>query len=757
MQASRILIRGIVQGVGFRPTVVRVANSLNLRGWVCNTLTGVEIIIGTKSTAEFLTNLNNCLPRLAVIESINTELIEIDNLPPKFKIVSSINNDASTFNKLITPDSCTCLQCITDIFNPDSRFYLYPFTSCSDCGPRYSVINNLPYDRSNTIMLDFQICEDCKSDYNEVNNRRFHSDLICCKKCGPTLEMDIENIANYLIAGKIVAVKVLTGYVLIANANNIETIKLLRERKFRPNKPFALMALNTTSIKDNFCNVNSFEEKLLKSKEAPIVLLKRNNCEHFSIIAPGINTLGFMLPSNPIYYLIFYYLLGKPQGLNWINESNTLALVVTSANFSGNSIISENQDARSNLPKIADFIIGHNRKIFRKSDDSVTIQLDEDLVLLRRSRGYAPKPYIFDYTLPEVLGLGSEQKSTFCFTRNKNAFLSQYIGDMSYQSTINSYHELLKYHKDIYSFSPKLLVSDLHPNFYTNNLAQDLNVLHIQLQHHHAHFSATIADYQSNKGQIKNELLGCILDGYGFGVDGNNWGGELFKFNTSSLNFKRVSHFPLILLPFVDSGEKDPWKIAILWCLKYKLNIPDHILLIPQAKLLIKLYEMDENTDTSSLGRLFSMVSSLLGICNFSSYESEAVLRLESLVSKLEFENEYANLTFEGIPDIPKLIERIYYIAYFDKDIVRAVNVFYGNMILIIYNWIVYHASFENVNQVAISGGCWQSRYLLPLIKKMLTENGIELITPKNTPLNDECISLGQAWYGVQCILKGKV
>ena len=755
MQGFKLLLRGTVQGVGFRQTVYRIATQLGLKGWVRNTSQGVEVVITSTDIDNFIFTLNNSLPRLAQIDSIEQSLIQLETKPDNFLIAPS--SDTAT-NEIIMPvDSNTCKECLADVFNLQSKYFHYPFTGCSNCGPRYTVVKNLPYDRNNTTMVNFPLCESCLKEYTDPNNRRYHSDITSCPDCGPKLDMDLAEVAKRIISGQIVALKTTGGYTLIADAANTDTILRLRKNKNRKTKPFALMALNTQSIKDYYCTINLSDQLLLESISAPILILPRNPAAPVSKeVSPGINTLGFMLPSSPIYYLLLYYLLGEPQEPNWLEQGHELALVVTSANLSGGSIISDNAQARSELAPIADIIVGYNREIVMKCDDSVVLPIRDHEIIIRKARGLTLKPYLFKYKLPQVLGLGAHLKNTICFTRDNQAFLSQYLGDMDSQHTITYFHQLIQHYQNIFSFTPELIVSDMHPDFYTSLYAEESDLSHLQLQHHYAHLAATIASVQSFGLVLHSKIIGCVLDGYGYGIDGGCWGGELIEIDLTMLEFSRLSHLPLLSIPAGSSGKKDPWKLALIWCLHHNLNIPEHIMREPQREAVTHLIKNNQVTQTSSCGDIFSLVSALLGICCHSSYEAEAALRLESMVTYPELESEYVQLTQEGKPDIRLLIERVYHIAYIYNDIIRAVNVFYANLAAVLGQWIIYHARLNNVSQVALSGGCWQSRFLLTLLYDSLDKSGIKLLTPYNLPYNDECISLGQAWYGAQYILLGK-
>ncbi len=759
MLAIKILIKGVVQGVGFRPTVYRIADTLGLQGWVKNSSNGVEVVINTSSSKQFLSALTQSLPSLAKIDSIQEEIIDVEDAPNDFTILT--NSRDHVFNNTPIPiDSCICDNCISDIFNSKSKYHLYPFTNCCDCGPRYTVISDLPYRRLDTTLACFPLCESCNDEFINPRSRRYHAEASSCQNCGPKMDLGLDVVANYILNGNIVALKTTGGYVLIADSANSATISSLRIRKRRKAKPFALMALNTQSIKDYYCKVNLYEQQLLKSKQSPIVILERNaDCfNNAQEIAPNLNTLGFMLPNTPMYYLLFYYLLGSPRDLKWQEESYSITLIVTSANLTGDSIIHEDDEARKSLKQIADVIVGYNREIIIPCDDSVVLPLKQQDIIIRRSRGYAPELYHFNYKLPQVLGLGAHQKNTICFTRDYQVYLSQYLGDMSSHAVIKNFNKTLQHYKHIFGFKPQLVVSDLHPDFHTTLVASRYELPHLQLQHHYAHLAATMASCQSIGQKLQQKVIGCILDGYGYGVDANSWGGELIKFDMRDLSFTRLSHIPfLTILGGADNIERKPWILAFAWCQEHNLPIPWHIANLSDIKLVNDLNRNKFSTRTTSMGRLFSLVSALLGICCESSYEAEAVLRLESMVTKTKLESKYAKLTVDGKPDISSLIETVYHIAFKKGSITEAVNTFYSNLGDILAQWVIYHALNQGVYQVAIGGGCWQSRYLLPLVKAKLHLKGFDLLIPQGLPLNDEGISFGQAWYGAQHLLLGKI
>lgn len=752
--ACKLLINGIVQGVGFRPTVYKVATALSLSGWIRNTSLGVEVILATEDSTDFIQQLELSLPALASLDSVDCTKIILDEKPHGFQILASIAGSVN--DTVMPPDSYVCQDCLAEIFDPKSKYYLYPFTNCTNCGPRYTVIKGLPYDRNLTALTDFPLCESCNTEYRDPQNRRYHAQATACPKCGPSLELDLAKVAEYIHAGKIVALKGVGGYVLLADANNAATVRLLRERKGRAEKPFAVMALNTNSIQHNFAHVSPHEAGVLECPAAPIVILARKRSTHIAAeVAPKLNTLGMMLPNSPLYYILFYHLLGTPADAEWLQQHTALALIVTSANFSGGAIISDNDEARQQLTQIADYVVSADRDIVMKSDDSVISCVGQHNVILRRARGIAPKPFYFPYQLSQVLALGAHLKNTLTFTRDNKAFTSQYLGDMGSEHTIRYFKQVLAHYHNVFNFKPELVITDLHPDFYVRNFARELDLPELQLQHHFAHLASVIANAESCGKKIANKVLGCILDGYGYGLDGSSWGGELIQFNSQDLRFELISQLTPLQVPGGDIAENEPWRIALALCAENNLTIPEHLLVHPQAMQVIELCKRKQFGTSSSLGRKFSAVAALLNIVTESKYEAHAAMVMESIVHGLEVDFDCARLNLAGVPDFNLLIKRIYQIGIIEKNIQRAVNLFYGNLAVLIEKWILFHCSTRGISQVAISGGCWQSRYLLSTLSDKFKRLGIELLIPYQLPFNDECISFGQAWYGAQALQKG--
>ncbi|MCM8803567.1 MAG: carbamoyltransferase HypF, partial [Candidatus Omnitrophica bacterium] len=519
----RILIKGKVQGVGFRPTVYRYAKELNLTGFVCNTGNGVFIEIEgeDEKIKNFLNKIRNQPPPKAEIKEISVDEIKVkkDN---EFKIIKSKEEGKEVE---ISPDIGICKKCIRELFNPDDRRYLFPFINCTDCGPRFTIIKKIPYDRKNTTMDEFIMCEECNREYEDIFSRRFHAQPNCCFKCGPEIELidsnqrviiknveSIKKTAELLEDGKIVGIKGIGGYHIACDATNQNSVRNLRERKKRYSKPFALMARDIETIR-KYCFLNKQEEKLLKLWQAPIVLIKKKNDILPQEIAPLNNYLGFFLPYTPVHYLIFHF------------NKNLNVLVMTSGNFSEEPIIYDDNDAFIRLRYICDFILTHNRKIYINCDDSVLRVLNKKIYFIRRSRGFVPSPIEIPYNSEKnIFSAGADLKNTFSFTKNNKVFLSQHIGDLENFLSIESYKKSINLFKNILEIEPEIIVCDMHPNYFSSRIAKEIfsDKKIIEIQHHHSHIISCMVD-----NFLKNQkVIGVAFDGTGYGIDGNIWGGE---------------------------------------------------------------------------------------------------------------------------------------------------------------------------------------------------------------------------------------
>ena len=636
-----IEVKGIVQGVGFRPFVYKLAKLNNLFGWVNNTSKGVFIDIegDENNINNFINELKYNAPPLSRITSINInnmELLGYEN----FIIKESINNlNATTY---ISPDYSTCSECKNEIFDKNNRRYRYPFTNCTNCGPRFSIIKSLPYDRVSTTMNYFEMCDNCKQEYTSPDNRRFHAQPNACPKCGPSVYIIDKHrnkiqcddyfikAINLLKEGNIFAIKGIGGFNLVCNSKNEQAIKTLRERKNRPKKPLAVMMKDIETVK-KYCVLDNLQEEVLKSNKRPIVLLYKKGENIFpQNLSPNNKKVGVMLPYTPLHYLLF--------------DDELDSLVMTSANISGEPIIYKNDDAIKKLNNIVDYFFMHNRDIYISIDDSVSnITLGKERVI-RNGRGYFP------------------------YTLNINIFISQYIGDLKNTETIDSFEKTIKHFRKIYDVTPEVLVYDKHPSFeYRNidlknilNINKDIKI--IEVQNHHSHIVSCMAE-----NNINEKVIGIAFDGTGYGEDKNIWGGE-FLICTKS-NFKRIGHLDEFYLPGGDKAIKEPWRIGI--SLIYKIFNDEFNNFVPN-NLKDKKYNIIRNMidkkincpRTSSMGRLFDGVSSILGLIDEITFEGEAAITLENICDEKEGESykfEIKKDEEKFILDFNKIIKGIIY------------------------------------------------------------------------------------------------
>ncbi|MGC9002872.1 MAG: carbamoyltransferase HypF [Dictyoglomus sp.] len=739
MKTYKLRIWGIVQGVGFRPFIYRLAKSLNLKGWVLNSTGSVQILIqGEEENIEkFMELIIKEAPPLSRIERIEKEEVNSEELED-FKILESKEDTGFNF---ISPDIAICEDCLREMRDPKDRRYKYPFINCTNCGPRYTIIEDLPYDREKTTMKIFEMCEECKKEYHNPSSRRFHAQPISCYDCGPKIwihgdkDKDIfEKIAKYLEEGKILAIKGMGGFHLACDATKEDIVKRLRERKKRPSKPFALMMKDIEMIKE-YCFVSKEEEKILKSKEAPIVLLRTRELKDISpLVAPGNKYLGVMLPYTPYHHLIFDY-FKKP-------------IIMTSGNLSDEPIAKDNEEAMERLKNIADVFVLHNRNIKHRIDDSIVFVENKEIQIIRRARGYAPDPIKIPIKIKPTLALGGELKNTFSLGKENYIFISPHIGDLKDKETLEVYEETIQEYIRLFKIEPELLVHDLHPQYLSTDLAQSFKkYMEVKsIQHHKAHFYSLLLD----RG-ITKDIICFTFDGTGYGEDGKIWGGEVFVGNIEGV--KRVAHFKYFPIVGGDSAIENPRKIALSYILKYFPKDADKIISMDDfEKNLIKiLLEREENIFyTSSCGRIFDLISALLGIREKIDYEGQAAIELEMHAMESYEEGYYPFKIIENeileidiLPMIEKIVEEK---TKKDKrDIARK---FHNTISQIIITLSEILREEYNINKVGFSGGVFQNRLLLQTTIPALKESKFEVYTHQKVPTNDGGVSLGQTIMG---------
>jgi len=739
----KINIHGAVQGVGFRPFIYRLATEMNIKGFVLNSSAGVWIEAEAEKDIldSFLFKIEKEKPKAAIVNSMEFSFLDPINFST-FEIKKSDDNEEKT--TLILPDIAVCDDCLEEMFNPSDRRYKYPFINCTNCGPRFSIIESLPYDRPNTSMKEFEMCEDCKREYVDPLNRRFHAQPIACPNCGPHIELWDNNAdkvsshdeallqtIGFINDGKIIALKGIGGFQLLVDASNSIAVAELRKRKKREEKPFALMFPNLEQVK-LFCEVSVFEERLLKSAEAPIVLLKRKNNNKLisEFIAPNNPYLGVMLPYSPIHHLL-------------LKELNS-PIVATSANISEEPIVIDENEALQKLKEIADYFLVNNRNIVRHADDSIVrIVMGREMVT-RRARGYAPLPLSLQSNNSKIiLAVGGHLKNTVSFKVDSNIFSSQHIGDLSTFESINTFEKVINNFQLVYGKSPDLVVSDLHPEYVSTKFANDNFKNVLQIQHHEAHIAGCILE-----NQVEGNVLGISWDGTGYGYDGNIWGGEFFHFTENEV--KHIGRFRNFFLPGGDVAIKEPRRSAI--GLLYKI-FGDKIF-NSNYEFLKSFTESELNTIhqmlkkkintriTSSVGRLFDAVSAILNINHKMSFEGQAAMMLEfSTISNIEDFYPFEFLSKEiTIIDWQQIVLDI--LTDINGNISKEIiaTKFHNTMAEI----IVKFAEQKEKKKIALSGGVFQNAYLLEKTIKKLQENNFKPYWHQRIPTNDGGISVGQ-------------
>jgi hydrogenase maturation protein HypF len=788
-KAVNIHVTGIVQGVGFRPFVYNLATRLALTGWVRNTSAGVDIEVeGDPDEIDvFVDALSNEKPPLASIDGIEVKPI-LTNGYSSFDILQS--HPIENAFQPISPDVSICPDCLEELFSPTDRRYRYPFINCTNCGPRFTIIDDIPYDRPNTTMASFAMCPDCSSEYNDPFNRRFHAQPIACPVCGPQVWLEFSNpslVVNQplqtldehltrppavevagdaaiveaqklLSQGKIIAIKGLGGFHLACDATNEQAVSELRRRKLRVDKPFALMMANISTIKRH-CRVDITEEDLLKSFERSIVLLIRQSESNIAReVAPFQDTLGVMLPYTPLHYLLF-------ENRNIIGAQNSglvlpaQALVMTSGNLSEEPIAIDNEEARQRLSVLADAFLMHNRPIRTRCDDSVVRVFMSHVYPVRRSRGYAPFPVHLPWEVPAVFAVGGELKNTFCITRDRYAFMSHHIGDLQNYETLQSFENSVAHYERLFRIQPEALAYDLHPDYlasrYVLTRSQQDNLSAIGVQHHHAHIAAGMAEHGLPDDY---PVIGVAFDGTGYGDDGEIWGGE-FLLCTYTW-YKRLAHLEYAPLPGGDTAIRKPARIALayLWQAEtgWEKDLPCTVALSPieRQTLLSQLKHRVNTPQTSSMGRLFDAVASLIGVRHTVNYEAQAAIELETLVDPAE--DDFYLFDFKishpsKAEDKPLLIGSKNLFTAIVKDYrnnipnPKIAARFHNGVAHMVLNVCQKLRSDTGITEVVLSGGVWQNMTLLLKTITLLQHDRFVVYIHDIVPPNDGGLALGQA------------
>lgn len=750
--AVRWLLRvtGIVQGIGFRPFVYNLAQKYGLAGWVGNDNHGVFIEIEgvTYRLDQFLHDLKSNPPPLAHIETITQKNIPCQNSQAFIIKPSEYKQHAHT---LVSPDLCICENCLVELNESANRRYHYPFINCTNCGPRLTIIQDLPYDRPLTTMADFPMCPECEAEYHDPTNRRFHAQPNACPACGPqvwyqthTGKMDGDGISlaqQALHQGKIVAIKGLGGFHLACDATNATSVELLRTRKGRLAKPFALMMSDMTMVRRH-AEVNREEESLLLSRERPIVLLQRKAGSNLAdSIAPGNQAIGVMLPYTPLHYLL---LADTP-------------LVMTSANVSGEPLVKDNTEVLAKLSALADGFLLHNRDIEIRCDDSVVRVIKGEVLPIRRARGYAPFPVTLPFATKAVLAVGGELKATFCLTQDKHALLSQHIGDMENLETLHAFEQTVHHYEKLFHCKPEIMVCDQHPRYLSSRWAEQYASGHsiplIKVQHHHAHIAAVMAENGLGGGET---VLGFCFDGTGYGTDGTIWGGEVLT--ATYQDFTRSAYLKPMPLIGGDAAIKHPYRLALAQLWSAGLDWDEELACVAvasaQEKRIIR-QQLERNINiipTSSMGRLFDGISSLLGICHHAHYEAQAAIELEAHAQDdiaitpntpyvFAYQASATGLIIDPRPVLTAIVADI--VA--QKPPTLMATYFHYAVADMILHVAQYFRTKHGEQRIALSGGVFQNAYLLKRVRQLLQENQFDVIVHRQVPPNDGGLALGQA------------
>ncbi len=746
----------MVQGVGFRPFVYRLAHKYQLVGCVRNTSSKVEIEVEgpSEEIEKFLEDLGKKTPPQAIIEGFSASDYEPQGYTD-FKIKGSRSFTGEY--QLVSPDIAVCQDCQGEFLSQADRRFRYPFTNCTNCGPRFTIIEDIPYDRPRTTMRHFDMCPQCQGEYDNPLDRRFHAQPNACPTCGPSLNLvnaegkgvpgdEIESVASLLAEGRIVALKGLGGFLLACDATSQQAVALLRKRKRRPFKPLAVMMTTLEEVREH-CQVSQQEEALLLSPQSPVVLLSWKR-EHSSIVpevAPNLEYLGVMLPYTPLHHLLMRQ-VGHP-------------LVMTSGNLSEEPIAKDNDEAIHRLREIADYFLTHNRDIYSCYDDSVFMVEGEIPRAIRRARGYAPFPIHLPFSSQQVLACGAEQKNTFCLTKERYAFLSQHIGDLENEQTLGHFETTIELYKKLFRAEPKVVAYDMHPEYMSTKYALGLKATAgnsqelIPVQHHHAHIASCLVE----NGTL-NDVIGVALDGTGYGPDGAIWGGEFLVANARS--YQRQGHIEYVPIPGGAAAILKPYRMALgyLFTLLAKQFSPADLPLLRQVSaeelaVIQRQIEGRINTPiTSSCGRFFDAVAAIAGIRGEIDYDAQAAIELEMLAPQ--------GVTLSFAPGYPYSIteeegEKIIKVGQLLAAIVQEVKLgvavpmisarFHITIALIIAEMCSLIARETGLRVIALSGGVFQNRLLFRLAVAALEREGLKVLTHNLVPPNDGSISLGQA------------
>ena len=746
VERHRLRINGIVQGVGFRPFVYRLARDLGLTGFVYNDQDGVLIEIEGLSAqlAQFAARIRSEAPPAARIVTVSSDAIPQTG---DTDFLIRVSEHSARSGTLISPDLAVCRDCLDELFDPADRRYRYPFVNCTNCGPRFTIVRSIPYDRPLTSMAVFPMCPECAREYHDPGDRRFHAQPNACPRCGPRLILrdrdglvDSDDVCRAAVAllkeGRIGAVRGLGGFHLAVDASNEQAVLTLRQRKGRAEKPLAMMAPDVATIR-KYCHVSEREEALLQHRTRPIVLLSIRELGILApSVAPGQNYLGFMLPYTPLYHLLL--------------KGHFDALVMTSGNWSEEPIAIGNDEAVERLGNIADFFVLHDREILQRCDDSIVRVADGEARVIRRARSYVPEPVFLPTPLRRrVLACGGELKNTVALGRGTELFLSQHIGDLDNPAAYGFFEHCIRQLQDILEITPDLIACDLHPDYLSTKWAlRQAGVPVVRVQHHHAHLVSAMAE-----NGVVDRTLGIILDGTGYGLDGNIWGGEVLV--GDALGFERLAWLRPVAMPGGEAAIKEPWRMALSWLYAtYGPRLTDLRLPMLEAvgrdrvAVVIKMIDQSINSPmTTSCGRLFDAVAAMLLLSMAINYEAQAAIALEMAAGELSPEPYPIESLKDssGEIDVRPLIERIVSDIESSRDTAEISARFHRSLAEYFVAAACRASEDYGIRRVALGGGVFQNRIFFEYTAARLRESGLEVLTHRTVPTNDGGLALGQA------------
>ncbi len=734
----RVRVVGRVQGVGYRPWVYARARALGLTGCVFNDVHGVVVEAQGARVDDLVAELRTGGPPTARVDAVTVESCAPVTLEGPFEIRHSVAGAHAS--AAIGPDLAPCEACLTELFTPEDRRHLYPFLNCTHCGPRYTITRALPYDRPNTALAGFPLCEACGREYADPLDRRFHAQPLACPTCGPRLRISTTDAWQVLRGGGTVAFKGVGGFQLVCNALDEAAVARLRTRKHRDAKPFAVMVLNAASAA-LFAQLGDQELALLQDPTRPVVVLpvSQATTRLAPSVAPGLNTLGVMLPATPLHHLLFFEALGRPSGTQWLTQPHALAWVATSANVHGEPLLISNEAAHQNLAAIADVVLDHNRDILTRVDDSVMRVVAGQPRFIRRARGFVPDPVALDFDGPCVLALGGHQKTTVTLTRGKEAFVSQHVGTLDNAATRAFFQETVAHLQKTLDVAPELVAHDLHPDFFSTHLALQQRVPTVAVQHHHAHVASVLAEHQHSQ-----PVVALVLDGFGLGTDGGLWGGELLGVDGARL--ERLGHLrPLRLPGGGDLAARQPWRMAL--SVAVELGLEDRVLpgLEQQGatRTLVDLVKRGVGAPwSSSAGRVFDAAAGLLGICPVNQCDAQAPMLLEALVRQAYMTpGLWRILDQHGkrVLDVGGLLA-----ALVEREPQDGAELFHGTFAAALVDFAAPVAR-ANGGVLVLGGGCLMNAVLTAALVDGFARCGVKTLLPAQVPANDGGLSLGQA------------